>query len=52
MKSPSTAPLPLGKVVKPYGKIGAILWTGGERYYLLHKGRSVAMIPATVIERK
>ena len=45
-------PLPLGKVVKPWGKIGAILLTGGERYYLMSKGRCVSMIPAFMVEGK
>ena len=45
-------PLPIGKVVKPWGKIGAILLTGGERYYLLSKGRCVSMIPAFMVEAK
>jgi hypothetical protein len=47
----SKEPLPLGTVVKPWGKIGAILLTAGERYYLLHKGKDVAMMPAGEVER-
>ena len=52
MKSISKIPLALGTVVPPYGKIGAILLTGGERYYLLSEGRSVAMIPDFIIEEQ
>lgn len=43
-------PLPLGTVVKPYGKLGAILLTGGERYYLFSKERCVSMIPAFMVD--
>lgn len=43
--------LDVGKTVKPYGKIAAIMLTGGERYYfLIDKHGVVSMIPALVIE--
>jgi hypothetical protein len=47
----NSEPLPLGTVVKPYGKIGAVMFTGGERYYMLtSKDGDVAMMPWFVIE--
>lgn len=46
-------PLKLGSAVKPYGKVGSVLCglRVGERYYiLLDKHKSVALMPATLIE--
>lgn len=44
-------PLMLGTVVKPWGKIGAVLLTDGERYYhLIDKHGMVSMMPADVVE--
>ena len=44
-------PLTLGLTVPPWGRIAAVLWTGGERYYhLLDKQGTVSMMPADVIE--
>ena len=44
-------PLNLGTFVKPYGKIAAISFRDGERYYILvDKRGGVALMPADVIE--
>ena len=44
-------PLELGTVVNPYGKIVAVAWITGERYYfLIAKNKSVAMMPACSLE--
>ena len=48
MKALAT-PLKLGTETK-YGKIGAILSNGGERYYLCHYRNSVAMVPYFILE--
>jgi hypothetical protein len=42
--------LQLGTVVKPYGKVIAIAFIGGERYYFMRDGSSIAMMPADFIE--
>lgn len=48
---PQALPLALGTVVKPYGKIGAVMFTGGERYYMLTNGNGdTALMPWFVIE--
>jgi hypothetical protein len=53
MLVPKTKPLPLGAVIKPYGKIAAVGLTGGERYYwLIGKHGDVVMMPADVIEKE
>lgn len=45
-------PLKIGAVVKPYGKIAAIGWLQGERYYwLIDKYGTVSMMPAFVVEK-
>lgn len=45
--------IPLGVVVKPYGKVGAVMVISGERYYFLVDRRGgVAMMPADVIESR
>jgi hypothetical protein len=45
--------LPLGAVIKPYGKIAAVGLTGGERYYwMIGKHGDVVMMPADVIEKE
>ncbi len=31
-------------------KVGAVGFTGGERYYWLTRGGGVAMVPATMVE--
>jgi len=41
--------IPLGTIVKPWGKVAAVGWTGGERYYWFIKDNSVSMIPWTVV---
>ena len=42
----------LGTVVQPYGKIGAVLFLSGERYYhLIDEHGNVAMMPAQMIEQ-
>jgi hypothetical protein len=43
--------VPIGTVVKPYGKISAIANLDGERYYFFTNGEDVAMMPAMCIER-
>ena len=45
-----TTPLPLGSHIPGYGVIGAVGYTGDERYYWMCKSNSVAMIPASIIE--
>ena len=45
--------LPLGTIVKPYGRVAAVGTTGGERYYwLIDKHGTVSMIPAVEIEKR
>jgi hypothetical protein len=43
--------IPLGTVVKPYGKVSAVANIDGERYYFMEKRGDVAMMPAVLIER-
>jgi hypothetical protein len=43
--------IPIGTRIDPWGEIVAIGLTGGERYYWLDDGDSVAMIPAAIIEQ-
>lgn len=44
-------PLMLGTNVNPWGKIGMVGVTGGERYYWLTDDRGmVSMIPADMVE--
>lgn len=43
-------PMPLGTYVHPYGKVGAVAFLGGERYYFLSEGNGVSMIPAFMLE--
>jgi hypothetical protein len=46
-------PLPINRVVKPYGKIAAVGVIKGERYYWLVDARGdVSMMPADVVERR
>lgn len=48
---PAQLPLSLGTVVKPYGKVGAVMFTGGERYYMLtDKHGTVSLMPWFTIE--
>lgn len=48
---PSAIPLALNTKIKPYGKIGAVGITGGERHYwLVNDNGDVAMMPWFVIE--
>ena len=43
-------PLPLGTKT-PWGEVGAVMWTGGERYYhLINKRGTVSMIPGYMVE--
>jgi len=43
--------LPLGTVVKPYGKLGMIAWLGERYYFFVGEDNSVAMVPACEIDR-
>ena len=45
-----TTPLPLGSHIPGYGVIGAVGYTGDERYYWMCKSNNVSMIPASIIE--
>lgn len=49
--SEARLPIPLGTFVMPFGKVEAITYTGGERYYMMigHDG-ATALMPASVIE--
>jgi hypothetical protein len=41
-----------GTVVPIYGTVGAVLFTGGERYYMLIKNKNeVSLMPASLIEK-
>jgi hypothetical protein len=52
VSTPARKPRPLGQIVKPWGKIGAIGFVKGERYYfLIDREGSVSMMPADVVER-
>ena len=43
--------LPGEFVIRPWGRISAVLLTGGERYYMLVNGQgAVALMPADVVE--
>jgi hypothetical protein len=44
-----TAPLRLGSRTQ-WGTVGAVGFTGGERYYWLRLGNMVSMLPATTVE--
>ena len=47
----SSYPLKLGTVVKPWGKIGAVLVTCGEPYYMMQgKGGVVSLLPAKMVQ--
>lgn len=48
---PRALPLLIGMEVKPYGKIGAVMFTGGERYYMMSDGSDVALMPWFVVEQ-
>jgi len=41
----------LGQVVKPWGRVGAVGFVSGERYYWFLKGNVVSMMPADVVEK-
>jgi len=42
-----------GTAVKTYGKIGTVVWTGGERYYMcIDKKGTVSLMPAETVERQ
>lgn len=43
-------PMSLGQKTR-WGKVCAILWTEGERYYLFAKKSEVSLLPAAVVER-
>lgn len=46
-------PLAIGTYVEPYGKVAAVLTTGGERYYMLESDDGVVyLMPADVVESK
>ena len=41
-----------GDSVRPYGKVVAVMVTGGERYYMLmDKHKTVSLMPSDVVER-
>jgi hypothetical protein len=43
--------LHIGTFIPNYGEISAILFTGGERYYMLIDGnKTVSMMPASTID--
>lgn len=43
-------PLPIGTTIPQYGTIEAVVFAGGERYYLCASWRGVSFMPASVIE--
>lgn len=44
--------IPFGSVVKPYGQVEGVTFTGGERYYfLVGDEKAVALMPAALIEK-
>lgn len=50
LKSPNP-PLQLGSIVNPWGKVAAVVLTGGERYYMLIRdNNSVSFLPWQVVE--
>ena len=40
--------LRLGTMTR-WGKIGAIMWLSGERYYMMSNGECVSLMPETVV---
>lgn len=43
--------IPIGDMVQPYGTVGAILITGGERYYMLTDADGVvSLMPGDHVE--
>lgn len=51
LKRPESSPLIPGTTVKPYGRIEAVSFRDGERYYMLLDGpRNVSLMPAGMIE--
>ena len=50
MTDDTRAPLALGTVVKPYGKVAAVGIIDGERYYWIVGQGVSAMMPASEIE--
>lgn len=48
---PTSPPIPLGTIVKPWGKVAAVSFRDGERYYMLvNKQKDVALMPASTVE--
>lgn len=44
--------VPIGTIIKPYGKVSAVGCLQGERYYwFVASDKSIAMMPACMIER-
>lgn len=44
-------PPSIGDIVEPWGKVEAIQWDYGERYYfLVNENGDVAYLPASVVE--
>jgi hypothetical protein len=45
-------PLDIGSTVKPWGKIVSVLFTGGERYYLMQgrNGGAISLMPWSTVE--
>lgn len=42
----------LGTKIEPYGEVGAVIYVGGERcYMLINKKECVSVLPASLIER-
>ena len=49
MKRDTEKRVVIGDVVEPWGKVGAMLITCGEPYYMLHKNGVVSLMPAKVV---
>jgi len=50
-KAGPSQPIPLGTIVKHWGKVAAVGYISGERYYwLVDKRGSVSMMPADTVE--
>jgi len=43
--------VPIGKKTK-FGKVAAVLFTVGERYYMLLDKGTVSLLPASVVEKE
>lgn len=45
---PEQPVIPLGTWTR-YGEVGAVVYQGGERYYLIQKGNVTSLIPADAL---